>query len=126
MLDQSSHSKEEIKFLNEKLASQQKMLVQAVSEMAEQNSQLEKALNEIEAQKSELSTLNEMLESQRNMLAEAVEELTEKNRVLQIAMEEIEQRREELSPISYRTYHDIRGPLVSIQGLAPVTSATTI
>lgn len=51
------------------------------------------------------------------MLASAIEELRIKNNALEEAFGKIQQRNFELSQISYRTFHNMREPMVTLQGL---------
>lgn len=59
----------------------------------------------------------EQLDAQRGMLSSAIDELVIKNEALEQALQKIELRNKELSKISYRTFHDMREPMISLQGL---------
>lgn len=68
--------------------------------------------------KQELSAFyEEQIEAQRGMLSSAIDELSKKNIELENTLEKLTQRNSEISQISYRTYHEMRGPMVTLLGV---------
>lgn len=59
----------------------------------------------------------EQLESQRGMLSSAIEALAEKNKQLEKALTKVQNRNHELDSICYRTYHDMKEPMVTLLNL---------
>lgn len=63
------------------------------------------------------SFFKEQLAAQRGMLTSAIAELKDKNEKLEKTLTTLQQRNNEISQISYRTYHDMRGPMVTLLGV---------
>jgi len=82
--------------------------------MANQFSYFQKLLSERE---QELSERNEELEAQHEELTAAVEALIDKNARLESALEELHTRNQEIDQIVYRTSHDLKTPITSLEGL---------
>lgn len=82
--------------------------------MANQFSYFQKLLSERE---QELSERNEELEAQHEELTAAVEALIDKNARLESALEELHTRNREIDQIVYRTSHDLKTPITSLEGL---------
>ncbi len=59
----------------------------------------------------------EQLTAQRGMLSYAIESLVEKKEDLEKAVKRVENRNYELNQISYRTFHDMKEPMVALVGL---------
>lgn len=51
------------------------------------------------------------------MLSSAIDELSKKNIELENTLGKLTQRNNEISQISYRTYHEMRGPMVTLLGV---------
>jgi len=64
-----------------------------------------------------ISFYEEQLDAQRGMLSSAIDELVIKNFQLESTLDKLTQRNNEISQISYRTYHDMRGPMVTLLGV---------
>lgn len=95
---------EEIQFKNEKLESQK-------DEILLQRDRLEEAQREIILKNEELRTINTSLES-------IVDERTAD---LKIALERLTESNKELDTFIYRASHDLKGPILRIQGLTMIS-----
>lgn len=65
----------------------------------------------------DLEDQKEELQSQKEELTAAIEELVSKNNSLTEALQTLKQRNEELDQILYRTSHDLKTPVSSLEGL---------
>jgi len=66
---------------------------------------------------NELEDRNEELEAQHEELTAAVEALAEKNKYLEKTKQELENRNREIDQIIYRTSHDLKSPITSLEGI---------
>lgn len=82
--------------------------------MGKKQSNFRKLLNQKEA---DLADRNEELEAQHEELSAAVEALVEKNQYLENTLEELNTRNKEIDQIVYRTSHDLKTPITSLEGL---------
>ncbi|MEM7549715.1 MAG: HAMP domain-containing sensor histidine kinase [Bacteroidota bacterium] len=62
--------------------------------------------------------VKEELQAQKEELTAALEELSRKNNRLDKALSDLEKRNFELDQIIYRTNHDLKSPMTSIQGIS--------
>jgi len=67
--------------------------------------------------KKALEDRNEELEAQHEELTAAVEALAEKNKYLEKTKKELEDRNKEIDQIIYRTSHDLKSPITSLEGI---------
>ncbi len=67
----------------------------------------------------------EQLDSQRGMLASAIEELVLKNTTLNQTLDLLNKRNQELEKIAYRTFHDMKEPMVNLSGLLELVKLET-
>jgi len=68
----------------------------------------------------DLSEINEELEAQKEELTAAIEELESQNKRLVETVSLLESRNEELDQIIYRTNHDLKTPITSIEGITNI------
>lgn len=66
---------------------------------------------------ADLADRNEELEAQHEELSAAVEALVEKNKYLENTLNELNTRNKEIDQIVYRTSHDLKTPITSLEGL---------
>lgn len=78
---------------------------------------LEKSNRDLLERERDLADQKEELQSQKEELTAAIEELVSKNNSLADALERLQQRNEELDQILYRSSHDLKTPVSSLQGL---------
>lgn len=83
---------------------------------------LELKNQELEIKEQELADQSEELVSQKEELTAAIEELMAKNQTLNQALTKLSDRNFELDQILYRTSHDLRTPVASIQGILHLLS----
>lgn len=67
----------------------------------------------------------EQLDAQRGMLSSAINELVKKNEALEGAMEILHKRNDELQKIAYRSFHDMKSPMVNLEGLLELVKLET-
>ena len=67
----------------------------------------------------------EQLDAQRGMLSSAIEELVKKNAALEEAMGVLHKRNDELQKIAYRSFHDMKTPMVNLEGLLELVKLET-
>ncbi|MGK7389933.1 MAG: ATP-binding protein [Candidatus Cyclobacteriaceae bacterium M2_1C_046] len=65
----------------------------------------------------ELAEKIEELDAQKEELTAAIEKLVEKNNELTRVNNELEKRNAEMDQLVYRTYHDLKSPIASMNGL---------
>lgn len=82
--------------------------------MGKKQGNFRKLLNQKEA---DLADRNEELEAQHEELSAAVEALVEKNQYLENTLAELHIRNKEIDQIVYRTSHDLKTPITSLEGL---------
>lgn len=85
-------------------------LEQLIIVLQEKNKMLEEREVDFEEQKEEL-------QSQKEELTAAIEEVVRKNDYLTETLEKLKVRNEELDQILYRTSHELKSPLTSLEGL---------
>lgn len=78
---------------------------------------LKDVIAQFEEKERELADSNEELEAQKEELTAAVEELIKKNKFLNQTLAELNEKNNELDLILYRSSHDLRSPITSIQGI---------
>jgi signal transduction histidine kinase len=71
----------------------------------------------LETRERELAERTEELQAQKEELTAAIEAVIEKSDSLELANEELKKRNHELDQILYRTSHDLRSPISSMEGL---------
>ena len=71
----------------------------------------------------DLSEINEELEAQKEELTAAIEELESQNKRLVETVGLLESRNSELDQLIYRTNHDLKGPITSIEGINNILKA---
>jgi signal transduction histidine kinase len=84
---------------------------------------LEKRNNEFLERERDLADQKEELQSQKEELTAAIEALILKNSSLAEALQKLQQRNEELDQVLYRTSHDLKTPVSSLQGLLDLLSS---
>lgn len=67
----------------------------------------------------------EQLDAQRGMLSSAIDELVKKNAALEGAMTVLNKRNDELQKIAYRSFHDMKSPMVNLSGLLELVKLET-
>lgn len=67
--------------------------------------------------REELSEKIEELDSQKEELTAAIEQLAKRNQQLTSSYNELEKRNNELDQLIYRTHHDLKAPIASLNGL---------
>lgn len=82
--------------------------------MGKKYSNFKKLLSQKE---EDLADRNEELEAQHEELSAAVEALIEKNNYLERTLAELNTRNKEIDQIVYRTSHDLKSPITSLEGL---------
>ncbi|HCW08031.1 MAG TPA: hypothetical protein DGG95_11780 [Cytophagales bacterium] len=66
---------------------------------------------------TELAEKQEELQAQKEELTAAIEELVQKNNYLSETLAQLQKRNKELDLLLYKTSHDLKSPLTSLQGL---------
>lgn len=105
------------------------MLVNAKFVVGEEMGNIQSAgvrnINEKEAEK-ELAEKQEELLAQKEELTAAIEELVLKNDHLNDALAQLQRRNIELDLLLYKTSHDLKSPVTSIQGLLHLMSMESL
>ncbi len=75
---------------------------------------------------NELAEKQEELQSQKEELTAAIEELVIKNNRLTEALQQLQTRNQELDQLLYRTSHDLKTPVSSLEGLLHLMKSETL
>lgn len=86
---------------------------------------MEKGIKNIDLFRDEhrLAEQQEELQAQKEELTAAIEELVSKNNYLTETLAQLQKRNEELDLLLYKTSHDLKSPITSLQGLLHLLSS---